>query len=126
MRNKSKIAVALAFMAGGGMFVMMGGSVPTTLSRPYYYFVAPATVNVVIKPSSDIYTYSLVRTGGTDTVSVWYLRNSTDSTLYRIPPPLVAGGERVITFAIGPPIRSKTGIRVLSGSATSLIVSGGY
>ena len=126
MSKKIKGLLLIAFLAGGAMPFLLGGNAPTSLTTPYYYFMPPATTNALIKPPANIYTYSLLRAAGTDTISVWYFKNAADSVEYQIPPPKSGDTERVVSFTIGPPITSAFGIRVTSAATTGLVVSGGY
>ena len=123
MNARTKTLIVLVAVGGFTLPYLMGGNTPTTLTKPFYYYMAPTTTNVLIKPPKNVYTYSLLRDGGTDTVIVWY-RGPADSIGYKIPPN--AGGERVVSFTIGPPITSQYGVRVTSSTSTSLVISGGY
>ena len=120
-----KVAILLAFMGGATVVFLVGSSGVSPLSSPYYYYMPATDTNVLIKPPENVYTYSFMRTGvGTDTMTVWYIKNAVDSIPYKIPPN--GGNERVVSFSIGPPISANNGIRVISGSGSALHISGGY
>lgn len=124
MRGSIKILLLLAFGGGVALPFLIGGSGMSLLSTPYYYYMPAATTDILIKPPQNIYTYSLLRAGGTDTVKVWYFRNAVDSVAFKIPPN--SEGERLVNFTIGPPLSKDFGVRVQSSSSTALIISGGY